>query len=112
MYKRYSVIFILIVFMFIGCAGMGINLNTPEKKYLGARAELNILLSEYIQIQDKVSTNDHKNAKNAFLAADVALDAWEARLGDSNYDYAKNLKLWLEAKNTIINIIQIYGGKI
>ena len=101
-----SLFSILLIIIMIGCASSGINLDTPEKKYLGARAELNLLLEQYIQIQDKVSDNDHANAKRAFLAADMALDTWELMLGGSNYDFSNDIRIWLEAKNTILEIIR------
>ena len=63
---KFAVIILMVSMLFVGCASMGINLDTPEKKYLGARSELNLLLGQYIQIQDKVSDTDHLAAKEAF----------------------------------------------
>lgn len=90
----------------ISCAHFGINLDTPEKKYLGARTEMNLLLEEYLKIQDKVSDADHEVAKAAFSSADKALDTWELMLGNSNYDPSKDVRTWLEAKNIIVSIIR------
>lgn len=90
----------------ISCSGMGIRLDTPEKKYLGARAELNLLLQQYIDVQDKVSVSDQETAKKAFNSADLALDTWERMLGVENYDFSKDIKVWLETKRVVLNIIR------
>lgn len=97
-------VIILLVICF-GCASMGINLNTPEKKYLAAREELNLLLEEYIKVQNGVSNADHEAAKTAFKAADMALDSWGSRLGETDYNYMADMKLWLEAKSVVLEII-------
>jgi len=107
--KKFIVLPMLLIFLFgsfVGCANMGINLDTPEKKYLGARAELNLLLEEYIQLQGRVSDGDHAIAKEAFKAADLALDTWEMMLGKKDYDFSNDIRAWLNAKNIIIDIIR------
>lgn len=96
----------LVLITIFGCSGMGINLDTMEKKYLGARTELNLLIEEYIQMQDQVSESDHETAKNAFYAADKALDTWELMLGNENYDFSTDIRIWLEAKRVIIEILR------
>lgn len=106
--KKLNLIMVaLMVFVLAaGCASTGINLDTPEKKYLGARAELNLLLEQYIQIQNKVSDSDHAAAKKAFISADMALDTWELMLGKADYDFSKDIRAWLEAKNIIIETLR------
>ena len=68
------------------------------------------MLEEYLLIQDKVADKDHKIVKDAFLAADVALDTWEGMLGESRYDYLADMRVWVKAKGVILKIIRIYGG--
>ena len=96
--------FLLIMIML--CVGCGtIQLDTNEKKYVAARAELNLFLEQYILIQDKISDEDHAKAKAAFIAADQALDTWELFLG-KDYDYSNDLMAWLETKRIILDIIR------
>lgn len=105
--KKLKFVPILVAFVLIlGCANMGINLDTPEKKYLGARSEFNLLLKQYIQVQDTISDKDHKIAKEAFYSADKALDMWEFMLGDSSYDFSKDIQTWLTAKRVIMEILR------
>jgi len=101
-----KLISVFLIFLFVGCASMGINLDTPEKKYLGARAELNLLLEQYVQMQDRVNDSDHAKAKQAFKAADLALDTWEMMLGQKDYNFSSDIRVWLTAKNTIMEIIR------
>ena len=103
--RKFVLPVVLLMFFFMSCASMGISLDTKEKKYLAARTELNLLLTQYIQIQDKVSDTDHAKAKQAFKAADMALDTWNAMLS-TDYDYSKDVRTWLAAKNVIIQILQ------
>jgi len=88
-----------------GCATFQV--DTQEKQYLAARTELNMLLGEYIKIQDTIKPEDRTTVRASFLAADGALDIWESMLGDKNYDYASSLAIWLDAKK---KIIAIFGG--
>ena len=106
---KISVVMLILFLAFIGCAGgMGIKLDTPEKKYLGARAELNLLLEQYEPIQNKISDADHERAKVAFTSADDTLDIWEAMIlaGDTDYDFSNNLSTWLKAKSVIIEVLR------
>lgn len=106
MYKIYYGLIGIIVLMLIGCGHFGINIDSPEKKYLAARSELNLLLEQYIQVQDKVSNSNHEIAKTAFKTADTALDAWHKNLFNESYDFTKDIRAWIQAKNTIIQIIR------
>lgn len=99
---------IIIFFMLCGCAQMGINLDTPEKKCLAARTELNVLLEQYIQIQGDIALNDRINAKTAFYSADRALDAWERQIGNAAYEWSTDMQIWLDAKTVILEIIGRY----
>lgn len=101
--KLSTVLFLIFCF---GCAGLQIKLDTTEKKYLASRAELNLLLEQYIMVQDRFSDEDHLKAKTAFHAADAALDAWEAMLKKPDYDYGPNLMVWLETKRIIIQLLR------
>ena len=56
------------------CSTTG-NIDTPEKQYLVARSELNLLLQSYLDLQDSLSDTAHAKARTAFSAADKALDA-------------------------------------
>jgi len=103
---KFKVGIVIILALIMGCASMGINLDTPEKKYLGARAELNLLLEQYIQLQNKVSDVDHAVAKQSFISADMALDTWEFMLGQKDYNFSNDIKTWLIAKNQILEIIR------
>lgn len=104
----------LILFFFVlgfmsmyGCPDtVGINLDTQEKKCDAAAAEFNILVEEYLKIQDSVDDETHKKVKAAIKAADIALDTWEAMIGNPNYDFSKDVKTWIAAKNLIIETIK------
>ena len=104
--KKFKIGIIIFLMLTFSCASMGINLDTPEKKYLGARTELNLLLEQYIQLQNKVSDDDHAVAKQAFISADLALDTWELMLGQKDYNFSNDIKTWLIAKNQILEIIR------
>jgi hypothetical protein len=95
---------VIVALFFVGCAG--IQLDTPEKKYLAARAELNLLLEQYISLQNEVSDDDHAVAVQAFETADMALDAWEALLGTDGYSPANDVRTWLKAKSVILKILR------
>ena len=93
------------VLLMHGCGvfeNIGNTLDTPEKKYVAARAELNLLIKQYLDIQDSVPDEEHKVIKQALYDADKALDIWEIFLQTPNYDYSQNIKVFLEAKSIII----------
>lgn len=99
-------VIVAIAFVLSSCASLGINLDTKEKKYLAARTELNLLLEQYIMIQDKIADQDHEKAKLAFSSADQALDMWGASISSGgNYDPTKDMMVWLQAKNIILKIL-------
>ena len=101
-----KLIIILPLFTIIGCSYLNARLDTPEKKYIAARAELNLLLEEYIQIQDKIPDDSHKKAREAFYTADLALDTWQALMNNKGYDYRPDLQTWLNAKHIILEVIK------
>ncbi len=109
MKKRFLALILIVVFL-AGCAGMGIKLDTTEKKYLAARTELNLILEQYVMMQGRVSLEDHAVAKEAFYSADVALDTWEMMLGQANYNFSNDVRTWLKAKNAIITVLRKYYG--
>lgn len=106
MKRKLSCLLILVLLFGAGCASLGIKIDSTEKQYLAARAELNLLLEYYVSVQDQISGADHIKAKAAFVGADVALDTWEAGLGKSNYNYASDLAVWLEAKRSVTEILR------
>jgi len=99
-------VLLCVVLVAASCATFGVNLDTPEKKYLAARSELNLLLEEYVQLQDKVSDADHLIAKKAFFEADEALDRWEGQIGNTGYNFMTDMRVWLQAKSVIIDVIR------
>ena len=106
MTNRVMMVLSLAIFAAYACVGCAtVQLDTPEKKYLAARAELNLLLEQYIQIQQHISDQDHTIAKEAFFAAAAALDVWGASLGQPGYSAMNDIQVWLKAKNTILKVI-------
>jgi len=102
-----TAILICILLMFNGCGVLGnISIETTEQKYVAARAELNIILKQYIDVQYSISEEDHKIVKKAFYDADIALDAWEAFLDTPMYNYQSNLQSYLDAKNIIMEVLR------
>jgi len=94
----------------MGCAGIGINLDTKEKQFLAARSELNLLLEFYISVQADIPDTEHQRAKAAFIAADAALDVWEAVLVSGSDPSTDQLMAWMNAKNIIMDVLRgIYG---
>jgi len=100
--------FIVLLTVLVGCATFGISLDTPEKKYLAARTELNLLLEQYLEIQDGVPDGVHEKTKTAFHAADIALDNWGYGLDDPDYNYITDMNIWLRFKSEIISVIRSY----
>ena len=106
MTNRVMMILSLAIFTAYACAGCAaIELDSPEKKYLAARSEFNLLLQQYIQVQDHISETDHAIAKEAFFASAAALDVWEMSLGQPGYNAMNDIQVWLTTKNTILKII-------
>lgn len=113
MYQKYRIlaVFLLMLFFVVGtisCAG--VQLDTPEKRYLAARAELNLLLEQYISIQNLVDDETHEMAVQAFEVADMSLDTWEAMLGSSGYNPVDDVRTWLQAKSMILKILKEVSG--
>jgi len=102
--KRLTALLIAGVLLLSGCAFFQ-NVDTPEKKYLVAREQLNKALEEYINIQDEVSYSTHEEIKTAFIAADSALDAWGRHL-DNGLPYDQDMALWMDAKTIIIRVLR------
>jgi len=86
----------------IGCATTA--LNTSDKKYLAARTELNLLIEQYLIVQDQIPMETHIKAKELFTSADALLDGWEVMLGE-DYDFGNDLMTWIKIKNAIIEIL-------
>ena len=104
--KTKCIVFILTLFL-AGCGVFArVNIDTEEKQYLAARAELNLLLEQYLTIQYFVLDTDHERAKAAFVSADMALDTWELMMGNPAYNATADVRLWLEAKNIIIDVMR------
>ena len=111
MTNRIAMVMSLAIFAAYACVGCAtVQLDTPEKKYLAARAELNLLLEQYIQIQHHINEQDHTIAKEAFFTAAASLDVWGASLGQPGYSAMNDIQVWLKAKNTILKVIGgLYG---
>ena len=110
MKRKLSIAVVLLCVLFVGCASLGIKLDTKEKQYLAARSELNLLLEFYISVQDQIPDADHQKAKTAFIAADGALDAWEIIVIGGGEPSAGNLMQWMQAKTIIMEVLRgIYG---
>ena len=111
--SRIMMVVALAIFMAYACVVSGcatMQLDTPEKKYLAARSELNLLLQQYIQVQHHINDTDHAIAKEAFFTAAAALDAWGGSLGQPGYSPMNDIQVWLKMKNTILRIIGgLYG---
>jgi hypothetical protein len=106
--RKYQIVSVLIALCFVmGCAGFGQQkIDTPEKKYLTVRAELNLLIETYLQVQDQVSDEDHARVKMALESADIALDTWETYLDNDNYDFSANVQAWMKAKSAVLQILK------
>ena len=106
--KVKNIIIFIIAIAMVGCAAFTqpINLDTEEKQHLAARAELKLLLEQYLIIQDSVSDTDHERAKAAFFAADMALDTWGLLMDDPEYHATMDIRAWLDAKNIIIEVMR------
>ena len=88
-----------------GCATTQ-NLDTPEKQYVTARAQLNLFLEQYLDMQDDVPDHLHKTMVVSFKSADTLLDAWEPFAADPNYDFASDYKAWIKIKSDILNVFK------
>ena len=96
---------IVLLMICFGCAGMGINLETNEQKYLAARENLNLLIEQSIPLKKNMDKIMRINAGMAFKNADKILDAWGRRVSVPDYNYKTDMKLWLEAKSIILGIL-------
>lgn len=103
MNRKIRICVVLAMIVFTACAA--INLNTPEKQYLAARAEFNLILEQYISIQSQVPDDQHKRIVQAFESAQVALDAWSDAVV-AHKDPATNIQAWLKAKSLILKILR------
>lgn len=105
MKRKIVVLSIIIMALFLGACATA-NIDTPEKKYLVARSELNLLLEQYIGIQDKFKPADQKTIKEAFYTSKMALDVWEINISTIGYDFTTDYKTWLAAKSLILQTIR------
>ena len=96
---------LLVTYLFYGCADMGIKIETNEQKYLAARENLNLLIEQSMPLKKKMDIDTRAAAGIAFKNADKVLDAWGRTIGIPDYDYRKDMKLWLEAKSIILTIL-------
>ena len=97
--RNLAIVLAICAAVFAGCA----TIDTEEKQYLAARAELNLLLDTYIGMQYEIGDTDHEHIRTAFHTADAALDLWENNLGA---DWSQNYRAWIEAKSIILQTIK------
>lgn len=90
----------------VSCATLGVNIDSPEKKYLVARIGFNDLLEQYIIYADKVPMEKRIAIKDGIIATDKALDTWEKSVLDPNYDFTEDMQVWLEFKRLLLQILQ------
>jgi len=97
---------LLMVFLaaMVGCANMG-SLDTPEKQFLGARGELNILIEQYVMIQDDVPMPLHLKIKSYFENADLILDMWQTNI-NKDIDFATDYRAWINIKSQILQTLK------
>ena len=99
-----TIVTLLSILMLCSCASMG-DLNTPEKKFLAARGELNILLEQYIMIQEDVPMPQHLKIKSYLENADLILDMWETNLG-KDIDFSSDYTSWIRIKSQILQTLK------
>jgi len=90
----------------ISCATLGIDLNTPQKKYLAARVEFNDMMEQYIKVAATIPMEKRVNIRTALKATDTALDTWEKHVMDKNYDFTKDRQVWLDCKNLLLEVLK------
>ena len=110
MKRKFNFVVVLLCVFCVGCAGLGIKLDTKEKQLFAARTELNLLLEFNIGIQDQFSEKYHQRARAAFTTADEVIDTWEAIvIGGGNPSF-QNIEDWLSAKKAIMDVLRgVYG---
>jgi len=99
-----TIAFLSLAMLIMSCASMG-ELNTPEKKFLAARGELNILLEQYIMIQEDVPMPLHLKIKGYLENADLVLDMWETNLG-KDIDFSSDYAAWIRIKSQILQTLK------
>jgi len=105
--KRVFIAFVLAIAVLLsGCAGL--NVDTPDKKYLAAQAEFELLLKRYLQYYDDLSPGAQATLKAkvnpVFHKGQLALDMWYSVLGAGG-DPAASVETYLNIKNQLIDLI-------
>ena len=90
----------------VSCATLGININSPQKKYLVARTSFNDLMDQYIAQADRIPLDKRLEIQVGIKATDKALDTWERSVLDPEYDFSKDMAVWLEFKTMVIGILE------
>ena len=90
----------------MSCATLGINVNSPQKKYLVARVGFNDLMEQYIAQADKIPLDKKMEVRKGIKATDKALDTWERSVLDPEYDFTKDMAVWLEFKSLVLQIFE------
>ena len=90
----------------MSCATLGVNIDSPQKKYLVARTGFNDLMEQYIAQADKIPLEKRLEIRMGIKATDKALDTWERSVLDPEYDFAKDMAVWLEFKSMVLKEVQ------
>ena len=89
----------------MSCATLGININSPQKKYLVVRTSFNDLMEQYIAQANKIPIERRLEVRKGIKAVDKALDTWERSVLDPEYDFSKDMAVWLEFKSMVIEVL-------
>jgi len=110
MKRKISLALIVVLLLVFGCGSR--QLDTPDKKYLAARMELNKTMKSYLAHRSTLSEEDRKAMAEKvypyFKNADLALDAWSAALlGEGSIYIAE--EEFLMAKKSLITLLVAQG---
>ena len=101
---RFSVVSFLLLFM-VGCATLGINLDTKEKKFLAVQKEVNSALTDYKTFLLAQTPADQAALHEAYdvpiKAMSAALDAWQQVVQGITLDTGQ-MEEFLRIKNELI----------
>ncbi len=110
MKRRVSLALIFVLLLVFGCAGR--QLDTPDKKYLAARMELNKTMKSYLLHRNTLPEAEKKAMSEKvypyFRNADLALDAWGAALSGEGDIYMAE-EQFLTAKKFLITLLVTEG---
>ena len=104
--KIAAAIALLVIFL-TGCAAFQVP-ESPEGKYVLARAEFNNMLKDYIYYKEMMPVDQQEQLsmtfKPYFLKAKLLLDNWGAIL-DAGGDAGDSYQLWVERKRLLMQLL-------